>query len=79
MMSAASQIGTDVVRRIVLARMCMDTAGESPAADPAAPSFATRWAVTRSDVRAAQRLRFQVFAGEMGAQLPSSPSRAGRP
>ena len=40
-----------------------------------APSFATRWAITPADIAAAQRLRFQVFAGEMGARLPSGPNR----
>ena len=36
-------------------------------------SFTTRWATTPSDVAAAQRLRFRVFAEEMGAQLPPAP------
>lgn len=37
------------------------------------PSFTTRWATTPSDVAAAQRLRFRIFAEEMGAQLFHSP------
>lgn len=39
----------------------------------AAPSgIAVSWAVHQDEVRQAQRLRYQVFAGEMGAQLPNT-------
>ncbi len=37
--------------------------------DEAAPTLAVAWARTEEDVRAAQRLRYQVFAEEMGARL----------
>jgi putative hemolysin len=48
----------------------------SPEARPfppplAAPSFSARWAVTPRDVARAQRLRFRIFADEMGATLKS--------
>ena len=33
------------------------------------PGIAVSWAVHQDEVRAAQRLRFEVFAGEMGARL----------
>lgn len=39
-----------------------------------APSFSTRWAATPLDVARAQRLRFRIFAEEMGAQLSSLPT-----
>ncbi|MFB6810078.1 GNAT family N-acetyltransferase [Streptomyces sp. NPDC056387] len=41
----------------------------SPAALPAAPRYAVRLARNEDEVRAAQRLRHQVFAGELGARL----------
>lgn len=46
----------------------------SPRAKPFQPpvvarSFSTRWAVTPFDVARAQRLRFRIFAQEMGAKL----------
>lgn len=48
--------------------------GHAPAADPgytADPGYAAEIADTREQIRAAQRLRHQVFAGEMGATLHS--------
>jgi len=42
----------------------------SPAA--AAPALVVGWARHQDEVRAAQRLRHQVFAGEMGAKLPGT-------
>jgi putative hemolysin len=39
-----------------------------------APSFSTRWAATPADVAQAQRLRFRIFAEEMGATLKCLPS-----
>ena len=41
-----------------------------PAAAPG--GIAVSWAVHQDEVRQAQRLRYQVFAGEMGAQLPNT-------
>ncbi|WP_370680759.1 GNAT family N-acetyltransferase [Comamonas sp. GB3 AK4-5] len=41
-----------------------------PASRPAAPELAVGWARHLDEVRAAQRLRYQVFAEEMGAKLP---------
>ena len=41
----------------------------------AAASFSTRWAATPADVAQAQRLRFRIFADEMGARLPGLPGR----
>ncbi|KPH97181.1 hypothetical protein OV450_5924 [Actinobacteria bacterium OV450] len=41
----------------------------SPAALTAAPRYAVRLARNEDEVRAAQRLRHQVFAGELGARL----------
>ncbi|MBT0570838.1 GNAT family N-acetyltransferase [Curvibacter sp. CHRR-16] len=38
----------------------------------AQPQIAVRWAQHQDEVRAAQRLRYSVFATEMGAQLPST-------
>ncbi len=48
------------------------------AADAAVPlqpdaGFEVVWARDRADVRAAQRLRYRVFAEEMGARLPCEP------
>lgn len=43
----------------------------APAARARGPlSFDVSWAASEDDVRAAQRLRYEVFAEEMGAQLP---------
>ena len=39
------------------------------------PQLDVRWASSEEEVREAQRLRYRIFAGEMGAQLPS-PSGA---
>lgn len=44
-----------------------ETTGEP--ARPAAPPFTVHWAATLSEVREAQRLRWRVFADEMGARL----------
>lgn len=43
------------------------------AAERACARIEATWARTEEDVRAAQALRFRVFAGEMGATLPSMP------
>lgn len=45
---------------------------EPPAGDldAAAPAFRVDWAQCAADVNEAQRLRFKVFAGELGARLP---------
>ena len=45
------------------------TATHAPAVEPAAPKLEVVWASTEQDVLAAQRLRYQVFAEEMGARL----------
>ena len=37
------------------------------------PSFQIEWASSSSEVKEAQRLRYKVFAEEMGANLPSNP------
>jgi putative hemolysin len=71
-MTAAESLtdtSADLLR--VSARIHMDTGTKTHAPRSTAPSFATRWAVTPADVAAAQRLRFQVFAEEMGAHLTS--------
>lgn len=52
---------------IVLARSGVASAPQ-PAA-PSAPRLQVRWARDEDDVRRAQRLRHQVFVGEMGAQI----------
>lgn len=44
---------------------------------PANWTFQAGWATTADEVRAAQRLRFAVFAGEMGAQLSPEAMAAG--
>jgi putative hemolysin len=44
---------------------------------PANWTFQAGWATTADEVRAAQRLRFAVFAGEMGAQLAPEAMAAG--
>jgi putative hemolysin len=38
--------------------------------------FATSWAASEAEVRAAQRLRYAIFAGEMGARLTTLPGTA---
>jgi putative hemolysin len=40
-------------------------------------SFSVRWAATQGELREAQRLRFRVFAEEMGAHLPPAPQAPG--
>ena len=40
-----------------------------PVAAPAEGGLAVSWAVHQDEVRQAQRLRFEIFAGEMGAHL----------
>lgn len=47
------------------------TATAGPSAAQAAPRYAVRLARDEDEVRAAQRLRHQVFAGELGARLDS--------
>jgi len=42
----------------------------SPATTEARGGLSVTWARHQDEVRAAQRLRFEVFAGEMGARLP---------
>jgi len=44
----------------------------APQAMPDAPRIQVSWARHQDEVREAQRLRHQVFAGEMGARLPSA-------
>lgn len=41
-----------------------------PAGEPEAHGISASWAVHQDEVRAAQRLRYSVFAREMGARLP---------
>lgn len=58
-------------------------ASDAPCGAPPPPSpgrwrLATSWAASESDVRAAQRLRFAIFAGELGACLaPPQDGEAG--
>ena len=40
-------------------------------------TFQVGWAANEDEVRAAQRLRFDIFAGEMGAQLAPEAVSAG--
>ena len=47
------------------------TARATPRPPQAAAGFEVYWARLASEVREAQRLRYRVFAGEMGANLPS--------
>lgn len=42
-----------------------------PARPTAEPDLEVAWASTWAEVREAQRLRYRVFAGEMGARLPT--------
>ncbi len=50
--------------------------GAAPPATAAAPTLGAFWARHLDEVREAQRLRFSVFAGEMGACLQTSASAA---
>lgn len=43
-----------------------------PPAETPVSGLRVAWAVHQDEVREAQRLRYQVFAGEMGARLPQS-------
>ncbi|MGQ0710579.1 MAG: GNAT family N-acetyltransferase [Rhodoferax sp.] len=55
------------------ARSILVPAGAAPQAAPAAHAgISVRWARHLDEVRAAQRLRYQVFAQEMGARLNST-------
>src|SRR5688500_16267681 len=56
-------------RQIVQPRQSLILRPHADAADDASSSFEVRWARTERDVSEAQRLRYQVFADEMGAQL----------
>lgn len=71
---AIRQRDSSADRQIASPRIRTESAEGRGAPGTATPTFATRWAVTPADVAAAQRLRFQVFAQEMGANLPNSPS-----
>lgn len=42
-------------------------------AKPKRPAFQITWASNASEIKEAQRLRYKVFAEEMGANLPSNP------
>jgi putative hemolysin len=44
----------------------------SPGGEPEAHGITATWAENQDEVRAAQRLRFAVFAREMGARLPTA-------
>lgn len=46
-----------------------------PATTPPVGSFRVDWALSNSEIREAQRLRFKVFAGEMGARLAQRDPR----
>jgi len=46
---------------------------EKAIAKPKRPAFQITWASSASEIKEAQRLRYKVFAEEMGAKLPSNP------
>ncbi|QWD95585.1 GNAT family N-acetyltransferase [Polynucleobacter sp. MG-Unter2-18] len=46
---------------------------EKAIAKPKRPAFQITWACSASEIKEAQRLRYKVFAEEMGAKLPSNP------
>jgi putative hemolysin len=46
---------------------------EQAIAKPKRPAFQITWASNASEIKEAQRLRYKVFAEEMGAKLPSNP------
>jgi putative hemolysin len=46
---------------------------EKAIAKPKRPAFQITWASNASEIKEAQRLRYKVFAEEMGAKLPSNP------
>ena len=59
-----------------LSPMPRGTLHPSAQAEPtvaAAPGIRVSWARHQDEVRQAQRLRYRVFAEEMGAHLPGSP------
>lgn len=64
-MQLISQAGVSVNRRIGSAPSV--AGGTAPSENR--PAFRVEWARTAQDVREAQRLRYQVFVGEMGAAL----------
>ncbi|MEO8153190.1 MAG: GNAT family N-acyltransferase [Rhizobacter sp.] len=71
---SAHRIARDARATVVASRSqasstCID---EAPTLKPAT-SFTVRWARARDEVREVQRLRYRVFAEEMGASLPSLP------
>jgi len=71
---ASTSVANSAARQLGSACLTTNAAREPALRNVAAPSFITRWAVTPSDVASAQRLRFKVFAGEMGARLPGLSS-----
>ena len=60
---------TPVAQRPSLTRSAAPPSGTDAVGPSAPPRLAVRWATHQEEVRAAQRLRYQVFANEMGATL----------
>ncbi|RZI76207.1 MAG: GNAT family N-acetyltransferase [Variovorax sp.] len=68
-MFAISQLG---LRRAPHTLPSLPEIVAQPPAAPATAGITVQWARHQDEVRAAQRLRYQVFAGEMGARLDTA-------
>jgi hypothetical protein len=51
----------------------LEPVAEKRLTKPKRPAFQITWASNTSEIKEAQRLRYKVFAEEMGANLPSNP------
>jgi putative hemolysin len=51
----------------------IEPVAEKTLTKPKRPAFQITWASNTSEIKEAQRLRYKVFAEEMGANLPSNP------
>jgi putative hemolysin len=51
----------------------IEPVAEKALTKPKRPAFQITWASNTSEIKEAQRLRYKVFAEEMGANLPSNP------
>ena len=65
-----NSVNTHTTTATPLARAVHSMPADVPTtSQPSSKGIAVSWAVHQDEVRAAQRLRFDVFAGEMGARL----------
>jgi putative hemolysin len=71
---ALSPVGSAPIAPWVRGSLCQsgDAVSPAPLQRPVVGKISVSWARTQDEVRQAQRLRYQVFAVEMGANLPNT-------